>query len=267
MKMYQKLLHTIQSYGASKICLAFSGGVDSALILKASLDSGAEVYPVLFQTVLHPLAELEEAKKITDELGASLKVMQLDEFQYPEILENTPERCYRCKKALFSALKDYAEKNGCAAVLDGTNADDLLEYRPGLKALKELGIHSPAAECGLTKKNVRALCEEFGMKVSKKPSSPCLATRLPYYTSITKEALNMIEEGEAFLKFLGFTQVRVRKHGGIARIELLPGEMEQAVQNHFVISKRLREIGFEYVALDLECFRSGSMDLQLKKEK
>lgn len=264
--MYQQLLHTIQSYHAPKICLAFSGGVDSSLVLKACLDAGAEVYPVLFQTVLHPAAELGEAQKIADELGASLEVMQIDEFKYPEILENTPERCYHCKKALFTMLSQYALQKGCSVIVDGTNSDDLSEYRPGLKALKELGIHSPIAESGLTKKDVRALCAGFGLEVSKKPSSPCLATRLPYHTRITKEALKMIEEGETCLRSLGFSQVRVRKHGDIARIELLGSEMEKAFHKYEAIASQLKEIGFGYVTLDLECFRSGSMDLYLKKE-
>lgn len=264
--MYQKLLHTIRSYQASKICIAFSGGVDSTLVLKACLDAGADVYPVLFQTVLHPKAELGEAQKIADELGVRLQVMEIDEFQYPEILENTPERCYHCKKALFTMLREYALRNSCEVIVDGTNLDDLSEYRPGLKALGELKIHSPAAESGLTKKDVRALCAEFGLEVSKKPSSPCLATRLPYHTLITKEALKMIEEGEKALKLLGFTQVRVRKHGDIARIEVLGAEMEKVFQQYRLIAEKLKEIGFGYVTLDLECFRSGSMDLYINEE-
>lgn len=264
--MYQKLLNTIHSYQATKICIAFSGGVDSTLVLKACIDSGAEVYPVLFQTVLHPAAELSEAKKITDEFNIPLQVMKIDEFKYPEILQNSPERCYHCKKALFTMLSEYALQNNCDVIVDGTNLDDLSEYRPGLKALKELNIHSPIAESGLSKKDVRSLCEKFGFAVSKKPSSPCLATRLPYHTLITKEALKMIEAGETALKELGFTQVRVRKHNDIARIELLNTEMGKAFSQYRTIASQLKEIGFNYVTLDLECFRSGSMDLYIKKE-
>lgn len=263
--MYQKLIETIRSYGADKICVAFSGGVDSTLVLKAAFDSGAEVYPVIFQTMLHPKSELREARKITDGFGLELTVMTLDEFRYPEIMENTPERCYHCKKALFTMLSDFALQKSCQVVLDGTNLDDLSEYRPGLQALKELGIKSPVAESGLTKEDVRALCRGFGMKVSTKPSSPCLATRLPYYTKITKEALSMIEAGETFLKSLGFTQVRVRKHDDIARIEVLEAELQKAFELRKEIAGVFRSIGFGYVTLDLECFRSGSMDLYIKR--
>ncbi len=264
--MYSQLLHTIQSYHAPAICVAFSGGVDSTLVLKACIDAGVKVYPVLFQTVLHPSAELDAAQRIAKGLGVEMKVIQIDEFQYPEIMENSPERCYHCKKALFSLLRKYALQKNCEVVADGTNLDDLSEYRPGLRALRELKIHSPLAESGITKEIVRSLCAEFGLEVSQKPSSPCLATRLPYYTPITKESLFMIERGESVLREIGFSQVRVRKHGDIARLEVLESEMELAFHKRRIISKSLHEIGFGYVTLDLDCFRSGSMDLYLKKE-
>lgn len=265
--MYQTLLKTIQSYPSKRICVAFSGGVDSTLVLKACIDANAIVFPVIFRTVLHPSAEVEEAKNITDSLGTTLKVLEINEFQYPEILENTPERCYQCKKALFSLLREYALQNNCPIIVDGTNLDDLSEFRPGLRALKELHINSPLAEAHLSKSDVRHLCAELGLNVSSKPSSPCMATRLPYYTKITEDALHKIEAGELALKAMGFTQVRVRKHGEIARVELLESEMEQAFHQYKSIAEKLKTIGFDYVTLDLECFRSGSMDIYIKKEQ
>ncbi|MGI5895795.1 MAG: ATP-dependent sacrificial sulfur transferase LarE [Oscillospiraceae bacterium] len=265
--MYQRLLNTIRSYPSKRICVAFSGGVDSTLVLKVCMDAGADVYPVIFRTVLHPSAEVEEAKRITDSFGVALEELEINEFQYPEILENTPERCYQCKKALFSMLREYALQKSCPVIVDGTNVDDLSEFRPGLRALRELQINSPLAESHLTKADVRKLCSDFGLSVSSKPSSPCMATRLPYYTKITQGDLRKIEAGELALKAMGFTQVRVRKHGEIARIELLETELEQAFQQYKVIAEKLSAIGFHYVTLDLECFRSGSMDIHIKKEQ
>lgn len=265
--MYQKLLQTIQEYPSERICIAFSGGVDSTLVLKACIDAGKIVYPVIFRTVLHPSAEVGEARKITDSLGVALEVMEIDEFKYPEILENTPERCYQCKKALFTLLSEYALQQNCSVIVDGTNLDDRSEFRPGLRALSELSIHSPIAETGLHKADVRVLCAEHGLSVSSKPSSPCLATRLPYFTHITKEALRAIEAGETTLKTMGFTQVRVRKHGETARIELLEAELPQALAKRQEIAVALKTAGFDYITLDLEGFRSGSMDLHIIKEQ
>ncbi len=266
MKRYDELIEHIKKYPGKKICLAFSGGVDSVLVLKACLDAQKEVLPVMFQTVLHPARELDEARKLAEQLGTKLHVVILDEFQHPEIMENTPQRCYFCKKALFSSLCSYAKTHLCDVVLDGTNLDDLSEYRPGLQALKELGIHSPLAEIGFTKPEVRASLADMGLSVASKPSSPCMATRLPYGTTITREAVEMIEKAESFLKELGFTQVRVRKHDEIARVEFVSSELEQAILNREKICAAFHEYGFDYITLDLECFRSGSMDIHIKKE-
>lgn len=194
----------------------------------------------------------------------SLEIVRVDEFSDPAILQNPPDRCYRCKKLLFQGLLDFAEKNGLKAAADGTNFDDLSEYRPGLRALKELGIHSPLAEAGLTKSEVRRLAAEYGLRVSRKPSSPCMATRLPYGDTLTPEKLHQAAAGEELLKLRGFPVNRVRIHGNLARVEIPKGEFSRFLEQVEEITEELKKLGILYVTLDLQGFRSGSMDEALK---
>ena len=175
------------------------------------------------------------------------------------------DRCYRCKKYLFHILIEEGKKLGVSAMMEGTNEDDLHVYRPGLRAIRELGIHSPLAEAGMTKAEVRKLAEELGISVSNKPSMPCLATRFPYGTRISYEAMQKVDEGEAFVRSLGFYNVRLRIHNDVVRIEVDVNEIPRLLEYHEQIVAKLKKLGYDYITVDLEGFRSGSMDLHVKK--
>ena len=206
----------MKEYGRQDMCIAFSGGVDSSLLLMAAKQTsqeGKKIWAVTFDTMLHPSCDLETARKVAGEAGVLHKVLYINELEQEEIRYNPVNRCYLCKKALFQKLKDFAEGEGITVILEGTNEDDLHVYRPGLKAVRELGIHSPLAETGFTKEEVRKLAEELGVSVARRPSTPCLATRLPYGAKIEPEILEQIAKGEESLRSLGFPVVRLRLHG------------------------------------------------------
>jgi len=238
------------------------------LLLKAacniSKEKGEKVYAVTFLTKLHPHGEMEEARQTALEFGAIHDVIEVDEFADREILKNPVDRCYRCKRLLFQTLRSYAQERNLLALADGTNADDLHQYRPGIRALHELGVASPLAECGLTKADVRRLSHTLGLKASEKPSAPCLATRIPYNTLLDFNVLQNIDKGEAFLKELGYPVVRIRLHGDIARIEVPKEKLSNILGDSDLIISRLKGLGFSYVTLDLKGFRSGSMDQKIK---
>ncbi len=255
----------LSRYAANGICVAFSGGVDSSLVLKAAAQTGADTAAVYFRTALHPAGDQNTAQRIAREIGVPFHVIALNEFANPAIMENPPDRCYHCKHMLFSMLKAWAEQHGYGVCMDGTNADDLQQYRPGIGALKELHIVSPLAECAFTKQQVRMLAARLGLSSANTPSSPCLATRLPYHTPVTKEKLAKIEKAELLLRQNGFPVNRVRLHGAIARIELPPEQFLLFHRQNGLIPA-LKKIGFDYITLDMEGFRSGSMDEPLQKQ-
>lgn len=267
--MWKELEKQLLSYPdvQNGLCLAFSGGVDSAVVLRAAHSAGLPVQAAYFSTVLHPAGEREEAERLCQELGVPFTVIAVDELSEAGIENNPPDRCYRCKRLLFLRLAEFAKGQGIRVLCDGTNADDLHEYRPGLRALKELSVKSPLAELGLCKSQVRALAEEMGLPVSQKPSSPCLATRLEYHTPLCREDLSRIGEAESFLKGLGFPAVRVRLHRGLARIEVPREKLTELSARGEEVCGRLKELGFRYVTLDLEGLRSGSMDIGLLEAK
>lgn len=242
------------------ICVAFSGGVDSAVILAAAVSPGTRVHAVTMHTPLHSLKEPEAAEKLATGLGAVHKTITLETLGR-WLANNPPDRCYICKKWIFAAIKEYAAENGLDYVLDGTNADDLNEYRPGLKALGELGVKSPLAELGITKDGVRRMAKALGLVVADKPSSPCLATRFPYNTPLEPAMLEKADEMEAFIRKLGAQVVRARVHGDIVRLEVSPERFGDIIAHRDDIVSKVKELGFNYVALDLEGFRSGSMDI------
>lgn len=247
------------------VCLAFSGGVDSSLLLKILSDmsakTGKRVYAVTFDTRLHPPCDLEIAGRVAKELGGIHKVITVDELEQEKIRHNPVNRCYLCKRHLFQELKRFAAKEGIFCILDGTNEDDLHVYRPGIQALRELGIISPLAELHITKDQVKALASEYGISVAGRPSTPCMATRLPYDTEIDYEVLDRIAAGEEFLKTLIPGNVRLRLHGIVARIEVDQAQFGTVLEDYKTITEKLKKMGFLYVTLDLEGFRSGSMDL------
>lgn len=265
-----KLENRMAEYAREDICLAFSGGVDSSLLLKAAADAvsatGRDVYAVTFDSRLHPSCDLEIAERVAGELGGIHEVITVDELEQEEIRSNPINRCYLCKRHLFGSLKAFAQKKRIRFILDGTNEDDLHVYRPGIQALAELEIESPLAKLHITKEEVKELARAYGISVASRPSTPCMATRLPYNTEIRYEILENISAGEAYLRERLGGNVRLRLHGDIARIELDKTSLPKAVAMADDIVVYLKQLGFLYITLDLEGFRSGSMDVHIGKE-
>lgn len=264
------LKKVISRYAKEDITVAFSGGVDSSLLLKlsaeASKEYGTKVYAILMHTMLHPAGEAEEARLAATGMGAEFVVLSVDELQEAGILDNPADRCYRCKKYLFEQLVKESKKLGASVILEGTNEDDLHVYRPGLRAVRELGIISPLADAGFTKEEVRRLAGELGIPASNKPSAPCLATRFPYGTQLSYEAMRRVEQGERFIRELGFYNVRLRIHSNIVRVEVNAEAFEEVMRKRDEIVSYLKNLGYDYITLDLEGFRSGSMDIHLQNQ-
>lgn len=265
----QQLLKEICELTKEDLVLAFSGGVDSSLLLKicceAAKENGTNVYAVTVHTELHPMKDLEIAVAVAKEAGARHLVVRIDELKEAGIEYNPEDRCYLCKKLLFSRLKEKAEELHAGHIVEGTNEDDLHVYRPGIRALRELGILSPLAQTGFTKQEVRKLAEEYGVSVANRPSTPCMATRFPYGAKLDYDSMRRVEQGEEWIRSLGFYNVRIRVHGGIARIEIDIDQMPLLLEKKEEIISKLKELGYDYITLDLEGFRSGSMDIHIKK--
>jgi uncharacterized protein len=238
--------------------VAFSGGVDSSFLLyRANALKKLNTVGVTIRTPYIPGFEIEEAVEFAKTYKINHRVIDLS---FPETIRNNPpDRCYICKKTLFSELLSFAGENGYKYVVDGTNADDTGDFRPGLKALRELEIRSPLLEAGLTKKEIRELLRQEGLSVWDKPAMACLLTRIPYNTQVSESMLKMVEQAEYFLLDKGYPGARVRIHGDLARIECLPGYFEKITQSpdKELIINNLKKIGFRYVSLDLEGYRSG----------
>ncbi|WP_349947186.1 ATP-dependent sacrificial sulfur transferase LarE [Lacrimispora sp. BS-2] len=268
LKMKIRLEQMMADYAKEDICLAFSGGVDSSLLLKAAADAagktGKNVYAVTFDSRLHPSCDLEIAARVAKELGGVHKVVSVNELEQEEIRYNPVNRCYLCKKKLFQSLKDFAQEMNIPYIMDGTNEDDLHVYRPGIKALRELGIISPLAELHITKSQVKELASWYGISVASRPSAPCMATRLPYNTEIDYDILNRIGKGEEFVSSLVKGNVRLRFHNDIVRIEVDRDAMGEVMEKSKEIIFYLKELGFTYITMDLEGFRSGSMDVGME---
>ena len=267
----QELLKKMEAYGKQDFAVAFSGGVDSSLLLylavQAAEKQGHKVYALTADTVLHPSSDLEIARKVAKSAGAVHHVVTVDELKDPAILKNPVDRCYLCKKQLFLEFFQVCRELGAACILEGSNADDLAVYRPGIRAVRELQVDSPLAETGFTKAEVRKMAAELGIPTASRPSTPCMATRLPYGAVLEPELLRKIEQGEGFLKDLGFSNIRLRVHGEITRLELPADALEEAVRQREAVVRGLQEMGFRYITIDLEGFRSGSMDQYLTEEE
>ena len=231
------------------------------LVCGAAKGSKTNVYAVTMQTTLHPAAEITHAKKVAEEIGARHLVVPVDELAEAGMQQNPVDRCCRCKKLLFTKLIEKAAEYGISMILEGTNAEDLNGYRPGFLAVRELGIHSPLVQFGLTKEEVRAWAEELGLSVSNRPAMPCLATRFPYGTTLSYGEMRKAEQGEEYLRGLGLYNVRLRIYGDLVRIEADPEAFPILEARRLEIVQTLKMIGYRYITLDLEGFRSGSMDI------
>ena len=235
----------------NKVALAYSGGTDSTFLLYAAKKYGATCQPFYLKSSFQPAFELKEAKEHCRLLALKLKIIEVDILSHKEIAANPPERCYLCKKLMFTRLLAAAKAEGFSLIIDGTNASDQEDERPGMRALEELSIRSPLRECGLTKEKVRLYSKKMGLSTWNKPPYACLATRFPAGKVITKDELLAVEQGEAFLKSLGFTNLRLRLFHGVARLQLPKKELALAIKNREAILGGLKEF-FPTVLLDLE---------------
>lgn len=234
-----------------KAAVAFSGGVDSAYLLYAAVSLGADVRAYYVKSVFQPQFELEDARRLAGQLGIAMRVIEVDILASAAVAANASDRCYHCKKMLMEAVAGAAGQDGYSLLLDGTNASDEAEERPGMRALKELAVRSPLRECGLTKEEIRRLSREAGLFTWDKPAYACLATRIPVGEAVTKEKLEVTEAAEEYLFSLGFTDFRVRRMGDAARLQFPAGELEQAAVRREEILKGLKQY-YKAVLLDLE---------------
>ncbi len=251
------------------VVVAFSGGVDSALVLAMSLETLGRKNTLAVTAQSESLAEreLQAAKKLAQSLGAEHLILPTHEMDSPQYRANPINRCYHCKSELYSKLAVIAEERNIAHIVNGINQDDLGDHRPGIVAAKEYGVVSPLAEAGFDKNDIRELSRQIGLSNWEKPANPCLSSRIPYGQEVSPEKLSMIERAEDLLLSLGFTELRVRHHGDMARIELNKNEMPRALTDSIstTIQERFKQIGFKYVTLDLEGFRSGKLNDGIKK--
>ena len=234
-----------------RAALAFSGGVDSAYLLYAAKQAGADVAPYYVKSAFQPQFELEDAKRLAKELGMVMKILTLDVLADQTVAENPPDRCYHCKKVIFATIMQAAEADGYQVLLDGTNASDEEGDRPGMRALRELSVRSPLRECGLTKEEIRRLSKEAGLFTWDKPAYACLATRIPAGERITKEKLADTEAAENYLFSLGFTDFRVRRFGDAARLQFPAGQLPGVLEKRKEIVAELKQY-YSAVLLDME---------------
>ena len=259
-----RLRTLLRSY--SKLAIAFSGGVDSTLLLSlAAEELPGSVIAVTSRVPMTSAKEFEEAKLFCEEQGVDQLICTPDVLSLDQVKMNSPKRCYYCKTMLFFSMKEAAAENGYSIIADGTNVDDLADYRPGMKAIKELGVVSPFLEAGFTKKDIRDLSLQRSLSTWNKQSNACLATRIPYGQELSYDLLSRIDQAEELLHILGFTNVRLRVHNDVARIEIGLDQFTKLLDDSVreSIIEQVKDLGFSYITLDLEGFRTGSMNTEV----
>jgi uncharacterized protein len=250
-----------------RVMVAFSGGVDSTFVLKrAKQELGDQVIAVTAASETFPSREFDAAVELAEEMGVKLFKTEVKELENASFVANNPDRCYHCKTGLYAHLQQLAGEMGYPYILDGSNVDDLGDYRPGLQAKNEQGVRSTLQEAGMVKEEIRQLSQELGLRTWNKPSFACLSSRIPYGTRIEKWKIDQLDEGEYFLSQLGLYQVRVRHHEKIARIEVMPNEIHKVIEHRDAIYEKFSKLGFTYVTLDLQGYRTGSMNEVLSEE-
>lgn len=246
------------------VVVAYSGGVDSTLLLKVCLDTlgTGNVLAVTASSETYPSQEMDAAVRTANHLGARHRLIETSELAIAGFADNPPDRCYYCKRELFAKLREIANEEGLSHVVDGTNYDDLSDHRPGRRAARELGVSSPLQEAGLTKSEIRTLSRQLELPTWAKPSFACLASRFPYGTHISGEDLVRVDQAEAFLRRLGFGQLRVRHHGSTARIEVAVDDIPRLVakETRESIVAHFQQLGYTYISVDLAGYRTGSMN-------
>jgi len=266
MNKYEKLQSAMRNKG--KLLIAFSGGVDSALLAKAAYDVlGANAWAVLIDSETVPEFELSSAAKLAAELGINFDVIRINQLLDDNFTRNDYNRCYFCRRAMAKHLITFANKKGITAIAAGAQETDLHDFRPGIRAFHEKKIWHPFIELGITKDEIRRLAKYLELPVAEKPSMACLSSRVPYDQKITVEVLKMVAGAEEYLRKLGFTQYRARTHGKMLRIEINENEFDKLMANRKQIIKKMNELGYQYITLDLEGFRSGSMNEVLTHKK
>ncbi|MHA1954308.1 MAG: ATP-dependent sacrificial sulfur transferase LarE [Candidatus Heimdallarchaeaceae archaeon] len=257
-------------FQGKKVILAFSGGLDSTVLLEIALQSASKVLPVIVKSTLQPAAEIKHALEYLTRAKVKYEILGVNPLEHPEVVENDPRRCYYCKKLIFQTIIEETKKYNYDFIAEGSNVTDLSDYRPGLEALKELDIKSPYLKLRIAKEEIKNIARKLNLEVRDKPATTCLATRIPYGNKLSEEKLNRIDKAESIIResFPVFN-LRVRDHGDVARIEVSTQDMHYFFEKEKLekIINKFKDLGYDYIALDLEGYRMGSMNIPIPEAK